>query len=193
MKKLIQLLLFLLMPLMGFLFYINYFESGKKIKENKLNDIKNELPSNESDGNLIKNLKYNVNFDNNTQYIIMSDFSEITYENNTEIVKMSNVTATFVDKNGIPLVITSDSAIYNGSNYNTNFDKNVRVNYIDNVILSDNLDLKFNENIIKIYNNVVYEGIQGIIKSDNVIFDLITKNMKVFMKNSKDKVEGVSK
>ena len=193
MKKLIQLLLFLLMPLMGFLFYINYFESGKKIKENKLNDIKNELPSNESDGNLIKNLKYNVNFDNNTQYIIMADFSEITYENNTEIVKMSNVTATFVDKNGIPLVITSDSAIYNGSNYNTNFDKNVRVNYIDNVILSDNLDLKFNENIIKIYNNVVYEGIQGIIKSDNVIFDLITKNMKVFMKNSKDKVEGVSK
>ena len=181
------------MPLMGFLFYINYFESGKKIKENKLNDIKNELPSNESDGNLIKNLKYNVNFDNNTQYIIMADFSEITYENNTEIVKMSNVTATFVDKNGIPLVITSDSAIYNGSNYNTNFDKNVRVNYIDNVILSDNLDLKFNENIIKIYNNVVYEGIQGIIKSDNVIFDLITKNMKVFMKNSKDKVEGVSK
>jgi hypothetical protein len=193
MKKLIQLLLFLLIPLLGFLFYINYFESDKKIKENKLNDIKKELSSTESDGNLIKNLRYNVNFDNNTQYIIMADFSEITYENNTEIVKMSKVTATFVDKNGIPLVITSDNAIYNGSNYNTNFDKNVRVNYIDNVILSDNLDLKFNENIIKIYNNVVYEGIQGIIKSDNVIFDLITKNMKVFMKNSKDKVEGVSK
>ena len=61
-----------------------------------------------SQNNLIKNLKYQVKFDDNTQYIITAELSEIIYENNVEIVFMQKVTAKFIDQNNLPLKITSD-------------------------------------------------------------------------------------
>ena len=62
------------------------------------------------------------------------------------------------------------------------------VKYLDNTILSDKLDLNFNENIVIIYDNVVYEGLKGNILTDNIVIDLITKNVELFMNNSKKKV-----
>ena len=35
------------------------------------------------------------------------------------------------------------------------------------------------------YENVVYEGLKGTIKADNVKLNLITKNMEIFMQNNK--------
>ena len=106
---------------------------------------------------------------------------------------MQYVTAIFNDKDGIPIIITSKNAIYNNSNYNTKFYDNVKVIYLNNVLLSQKLDVNFNENIIKIYENVVYEGLQGIIKADNVELNLMTKNMEIFMQNNNEKIEISSK
>jgi lipopolysaccharide export system protein LptA len=106
---------------------------------------------------------------------------------------MRNVVAIFSDEKNIPLKITSNQALYNNSNYNSNFSENVKVEYLDNVVLSDKLDINFGENIIKIYENVVYEGLQGTIKADNVVLNLITKNMKIFMQTKGEKVEVLSK
>ena len=64
---------------------------------------------------------------------------------------------------------------------------------MNNKIFSEKLDLNFTENNVSIYENVVYEGLGSIIKADNVKFDLITKNAKIFMNNTKDKVEIISK
>ena len=58
---------------------------------------------------------------------------------------------------------------------------------------SEKLDVNFNENIIKIYENVVYEGLKGTIKADNVKIDLVTKNMEIFMQKNNEKVEISSK
>ena len=65
------------------LFYNTYFKEAKKteidnISNEKKIDLDNEIKSKDGN-NLIKNLKYNVTFDNNKEYIINSDFSEITY------------------------------------------------------------------------------------------------------------------
>ena len=204
MKKLIQLFIFLLLILLSFLFYFYFF------KTNKTSDLKKiELKENssllESDNNLIKNLEYNVAFDDDTKYTITAELSELKYENeiskiqgvpssgNIEIVEMQFVTAIYNDKEGIPLIITSENANYNNSNYNTEFFNNVKVIYLTNVILSEKLDVNFNENIIKIYENVVYEGLQGKIKADNVRLDLTTKNMEIFMQNNNEKIEISSK
>ena len=172
MKKLIQLFIFLILIILSFLFYINFF------KNDKTSDLRE-----------IENLEYNVTFDNNTKYIINAELSELKYENGIEIVEMQYVTAIFNDKEGIPIIITSKNAIYNNSNYNTEFYDNVKVIYLNNKLLSERLNVNFNENIIKIYDNVVYEGLNGTIKSDNVKFDLITKNMEIFMQNNNEKVE----
>ena len=188
MKKLIQLFIFLILILISLSFYINF------IKKDKSTDLKEiELKENssllESDNNLIKNLEYNVTFDNNTKYTITAEFSELRYEDNIEIVEMQFVTAIFNDKDGIPLIVTSKNASYNNSNYNTKFSNNVKVIYLSNILLSEKLDINFNENIIKIYENVVYEGLQGTVKADNVELNLMTKNMEIFMQNNNEKIE----
>ena len=59
--------------------------------------------------------------------------------------------------------------------------------------LSEKLDLNFSENVVTIYNNVIYEGLNGIMKTDNVIINLITKNAEIFMNTPKKKVEMISK
>lgn len=185
MKKLIQLLLLSLIIFISILFYKIYFsnQNDKKIIENK-----KEESTLDNKSNLIKNLEYNVTLDDNSQYAITADESELIYVNNIELVSMSNVTATFFSKDGSILTITSDKAIFNSSIYDTEFRENVIVKYLDNSILSDKLDLNFNENIVTIYDNVIYEGLKGNILTDNIVIDLITKNVELFMSNSKKKV-----
>lgn len=192
MKKLIQLFIFLILIIVSFSFYFNF------LKTNKTSDLKEiEIKKNssllESDNNLIKNLEYNVTFDNNTKYTISAELSELKYEDDIEIVEMQFVTAIFNDKDGIPLIITSKNASYNNLNYNTSFSNNVKVIYLTNVLLSEKLDINFNKNIIKIYENVVYEGLQGTVKADNVKLNLMSKNMEIFMQNDNEKIEISSK
>ncbi len=189
-KKFIQLFLFFLLILISFFFYKKYF-SPSEISQNQDKTKKEILIENEN--NLIKNLRYNVQFDNNTQYTITAELSEIFYKDDIEFVKMQTVFAKFVNEENIPLIIESDSAIYNNSNYNTEFSKNVKVSYLDNKITSKNLNLNFEENIVTIYNDVIYDGMQGLLKADNVIINLINKEMKIFMNELKNKVEIKSK
>ncbi|MBD1153052.1 LPS export ABC transporter periplasmic protein LptC [Pelagibacterales bacterium SAG-MED24] len=186
-KRIIQLVLFLIIIIISTIFYIIYFSENKKTPLKK-NTSDKEL-SNQTQNNLIKNLKYEVKLDQDNQYMITADFSEITYDNNVELVKMQKVIAIFIDKNNIPLTIISDRAIYNNSNYNTNFKDNVRIEYLDNVILADKMDLNFDKNMITIFDNVNYNGSQGTILTDVIKIDLITKKIDIYMNNTKDNVE----
>ena len=192
MKKLIQLSIFLILIIVSFSFYFNFLKTNKTSDLKEI-EIKEDSSLLESDNNLIKNLEYNVTFDNNTKYTITAELSELKYEDDIEIVKMQFVTAIFNDKDGIPLIITSKNASYNNLNYNTSFSNSVKVIYLNNVLLSEKLDINFNKNIIKIYENVVYEGLKGTIKADNVKLNLITKNMEIFMQNNNEKIEVTSK
>ena len=192
MKKFFQLFIILILILLSFLFYLNFLKTDKTSNLKKI-ELKDNSSILDSDNNLIKNLEYNVAFDNDTKYSITAELSELRYEENIEIVEMQFVTAIFNDKDGIPVIITSKNAIYNNSNYNTEFFNNVKVIYLSNVLISEKLDINFNENIIKIYENVVYEGLQGKIKADNVRLDLTTKNMEIFMQNNNEKIEISSK
>jgi len=189
-KKIIQLLLFLLLIIISIIFYINYFQNPSELKIDK--EEKKEV-SIDKQNNLIKNLRYNVNFDDDVQYSITAELSEIFYEQQSEFVRMQIVYARITDENGISLIIESDNAVYNNTNYNTKFYNNVRVKYLGNLITAKNLDLNFAENIVTIKNNVVYEGVQGQLKSDNVIINLITKETEIFMDDKKNKVIVESK
>ena len=187
MKKIIQLFLSLILLIILISFYLFYFKSDKKEVSEVLIEEKNQ--SVENTNNLIKNLRYNVNFDNNTQYMITSDLSELTYENDMEIVKMQKVKAILTDENNLKLFITSNNAIYNNTNYSTNFSNNIKIEYVDNIIYAEKLDLNFDENIVEIYDNVVYQGLKGEIKADKITINLVTKSVAINMKNFDKKVE----
>ena len=175
MKKIIQLSLFSLIVLIGIFFYNEYFINIDTPEKKNLENTENFLSNEKS--NIIKNLRYDVSLDNNTKYNITSDFSELIYIDGTELVKMQNVVAIFIDENNVPLIIKSENAIFNNTTYNTNFSNNVKIRYLDNIIDSNKLDLNFSENIVTIYDNVIYEGLNGVLKTDNVKIHLVTKNV----------------
>tara|TARA_Y100000589_G_C27183077_1_gene641574 strand:+ start:1931 stop:2506 length:576 start_codon:yes stop_codon:yes gene_type:complete len=191
MKKIIQLVLLSFLILIAVVFYNVYLSTPKQIESAVIKDQDQLNTINEN--SVVKNLRYDVKFDDNKQYIITADLSEIGYQNNIEIVNMQRVIAIFIDETNVPLTVTSNKAIYNNTNYNTNFTDNVRVDYENNVILSDNMDINFDDNTITIYENVNYEGLQGIINADNVKIDLITKKIQIYMSNKEKKVEVITK
>ena len=191
MKKVIKLVLFFLLIIVSIIFYKVYFSENKqiKIKENILKEQQITTPEN----NLIKNLKYEVKLDDQKKYTITSDLSEISYEGGKEVVKMQKVIAILLDEKNIPLIVTSELATYNNFTYNTEFKQNVKIEYLDNIILSDKMDFDFNNSLIKIYENVKYDGIQGNIITDNIKIDLITKKIEIYMSNNNDNVEVTAK
>ena len=181
-----------------FIFLISLFLYQKFTLEKDKNDAekiisqKKELNL-DNKNNLIKNLRYDVNFENNTKYNITADTSELIYDDKDEIVKMQVVEAIFTDKGGLPLTITSDYAIFNNTTYNTTFSKNVKIRYIGNKMNSDKLFLNFEKNVVIINDNIIYEGVIGYGKADNIEINLITKDVKIFMNNLDDKIEITSK
>ena len=191
MKKVIKLILFLLLIIISIIFYKIYLSENTKSK------IKVDIPEEEQvanpENNLIKNLKYEVKLNKNNQYAITSDLSEITYENGEEVVKMQKVIAILLNQKNIPLIITSELATYNNFNYNTKFSQNVRVEYLNNIILSDKLEFDYNNSLITIYENVEYDGIQGNIIADNIKIDLFTKKIEIYMSNINNNVEVTTK
>jgi LPS export ABC transporter protein LptC len=189
-KIVIQIILFFLILLICFFFYKKYFATKEDIVENISKD---QIENTENPNNLIKNLKYEVKFENGTQYTITSNLSEITYQGDDEIVLMQIVKAIFKDKDDSILEIISDKAEFNNSTYNTDFNNNVKITYLDNSIQSEKLLLNFEENVVTISDNIIYEGIQGLMKTDNIKIDLISKSVEVFMNNKTDKVEITSK
>lgn len=195
MKKIIQLSIFFFILISVFIFYKTYFYENEK-KKILIRNSENQLVK-QTEDNFIKNLKYEVRLDQNNYYKITSEESEINYVNNTdkgggsneEIVKMSNVRALILEQNNLPIVITAKKAVYNNSNYNTNFREDVLIEYMDYKIFADKMDLNFQKNIIKIFQNVRYIGAENKLTSDNIELNLITKEIDIFMDRKTDNVK----
>ena len=187
MKNLIQFSLVCVIIISSYVFYNKYLSQNDQ-NPPKITVVDENLIK-ESENNKIKNLKYEINLNENNQYIITSAFSELINLDDHELVKMQVVEAKFLDKNQLPLLIRADNANYNNQNYNTNFRNNISIEYMKNKIFSDNLDLNFENNTIKIYGNVMYESEIGMINSDNILINLMTKKIDINMNNEDKNVE----
>ena len=189
----------LLLILIGtiLIFYNLYLKEENKIKIDKqtstdlLEDNTNEMQdnTNQIENNLIKNLKYEITLNQNNDYIIKADLSEIVYKDNTEIIKMYKVEALLIDKDNNTILITSDEATYNNSNYYTNFKNNVEIKYADNIIFAENMILNSENNLISVTDNVKYIASRGAMNADNIEMNLITKKINIFMNNINENVE----
>ena len=196
MKKIAQFIIFLILIISAISFYNIYFKKDETIVYSDLvkkETLEPQVSKKESQSNLIKNLMYDVKFEDNSQYSISSDLSEITYSANDEIVNMQGVIAKIIDENNLSFTIVSNYAVFNNNTYETLFTKNVKITYLDNEISSQKLLLNFDENIVTISENVLYEGLQGLIQTDNIRINLKSKNVEIFMNNSKNKIKITSK
>ena len=187
MKKIIQIILILLILISIIVFKNLYFIDNKnntvselKIPEDKIVQLTNN--------DVIKNLEYQINIDEDNRYIISSEITELIESNDNEILQMTKVKAIILDKDNKPITIKSDNAIYNNRNHNTIFRKNVSIQYMENKIYSDKLDLNFKDKIVRIFDNVNYIGKNGLIYSDNIMINLITKKVDIYMHYKIDNV-----
>lgn len=196
MKKTLQLIILFIIIVLGIFFYNTYLKENQKVENTELiKELREEEESEPKNiqNNLVKNLKYDVKFENNSQYSITADLSELTYIDGEEVLNMNGVKAIIIDENNLLIIITSNQAVFNNNTYKTIFNENVKINYLKNEISSEKLELDFDKNIVTITDNVVYEGVQGFVKTDNIKIYLLTKNVEIFMNDEKKKVQITSK
>lgn len=184
-KIYLQFFLFAIIIILTYSFYKTYFNQEPISKVSK--NIKDESVS-ENKSNIIHNIEYNTKDDEGNSYIIKSKKGEFNLED-PDLILMKDVTAVISIANSTPIKIYSDNAIYNKSNYNTNFYDNVLVNYMVHNIASDNLDLLLEKNLATFSNNIIYKNLNTELEADKIEIDLITKKSKIFMDNKSKKVK----
>ena len=195
-KKIFQYSLLILLFSVSFLFYYKYFfKDDKKVELNKSENIvkkKNpEVNQNDGNKNIIQNLKY-VSEDllGNTYTVIAQ--SATLKEDKISVVQLFEVNAEITRQDQEVIYIYSKTANYNKINNNTVFKGSVNVKYEDQTIVSETLNLNFEDNLIEILDNVYYVNKNTKINADKVEIDLIYKKLKISMINKDNKVSITS-
>ena len=181
-----RVLIFIIVFVLGFFFiYSNIFQ---KEKNNQNLNLEFEKESSTT-SNIIRDIKYSSKDLKGNEYIILADEGEIDLDN-SDIIFLKNVKAfiNLIEKNET-ITVVSDFGKYNTINYDTIFSQNVKIQYQDNTITGDYLDFSMKKNLLIISKNVVYTNPKNILKADVVELDTITKDTKIFMHNSEDKVK----
>ena len=188
-KKIIQFVFGIFFLIIIFLFYDKYFLSNKELSiTQNTNDNFKDL---EVKSNLIQDIKYETIDSNGNKYFIYSKYGEANI-NNPDIILMKNVFARVAIFEKDTIYINSLSAKYNITNYETNFDTDIELKYLDHTIFAENMDLSFQKNFAWLYTNVVYKGYDYELFADKIEIDLITKNSKIYTDNGK-KVKIIKK
>ena len=121
------------------------------------------------------------------QYIISASEGKIDF-NQSNIVFLENVKALIKLNNSKDIEINSSYGKYDTVSYDTIFSKNVVINYEDNKIKGEYLDLSMQRNSIIISRNVVYTNLTNILKADVIEINIGTKDAKIFMYKNDEQV-----
>ena len=177
-KILIQIFLIIVIIVISTLFYLKYI--NKSDQTNKDDEIKKKNVELESiKGNVISDISYESQDFEGRKYLIKSH-KGIVNKNNPNIIEMEKVNAKITLIDGTYITIMSDYAFYDNIKFDTKFSKNIEVKHLEHIIKSDNLVLSFEGNQLEAFNNLTYENLDLIMFADKIIFDLKSKNTKLF-------------
>ena len=187
-KKFLKIVLILSLLIITWFVYSEYFKKDKNLF---YKPIKQKTETEEEvvyNSNIIKDINYTSRDLKGNEYILLAKEGEIDLDN-SDIIFLTDVTAYIkLIKNSELIVITSNYGKYNTINYDTIFSKNVKIDYVDNIITGDYLDFSMMKNLLIISRNVVYKNNENIMKADVIELDTTTKDTKIFMYNSNEQV-----
>ena len=166
-------------------FFSSYYEVDNVVQTENL---KSENIDTKDNINIIENINYSSLDKDGNKYLITAKTGEI-YQNNFNNIRMKNVYAKIIFLDQQTIKIKSNYANYNRETSETLFYDEVLSSYIDNKISSNELQLLFEDKLAKIKDNVVYMSKQGKIEADEVLLDLTTKEAKISMNNSEEKIK----
>ena len=182
-KKFFKIIFFFLLILVLLFVFFKFSEKKKSSLTSEIND--KDIHNN---SNIIKDLFYTSKDLKGNEYSIYAKEGEIDLDN-SDVIFMTNVTAYIkLKKKSETVTITSDYGKYNSINYDTIFSGDVKIEYIDNIITSEYLDFSLIKNLLIISRNVIYKNPKNIMMADVIEMDINTKNTKIFMYNSQEKV-----
>ena len=187
-KIFLKIVLILSLIIITWFVYSKYFKEDK----NKLSQPVNPTSKIEEDAvynsNIIKDINYTSRDLKGNEYILIAKEGEIDLDN-SDIIFLTDVTAYIkLVKNSELIVITSNYGKYNTINYDTIFSKNVKIDYVDNIITGDYLDFSMMKNLLIVSQNVVYKNLENTMKADVIELDTTSKDTKIFMYNSDEQI-----
>jgi len=132
-----QLILFFIIIFIIILFLFKYLI---KTETSDIKKIELSQNSSESFSNSIQDIEYKSNDTLGNQYLIKAKYGEIL-DQNKNLIAMKGVEAQIIFKNYEKIIIVASTAIYNITNYDTNFEDNILIKYGEHEIICNNVDL----------------------------------------------------
>tara|TARA_B100000029_G_scaffold121057_1_gene114377 strand:- start:1315 stop:1902 length:588 start_codon:yes stop_codon:yes gene_type:complete len=188
-KTLIQIFLSILTISITILFFFKYFYNVQETEE--LVDIKKDdrkIIYKETTMDIIENLRFENTDVNGNKFLINAKYGEINTDE-VDVLNLQEVTGIIYMVNKSPINIYSDFAKYNKINFETIFYDNVKINYEENSIKSDNLEIKLDKNLASINGNVVYNNTEVVSYADNIEFNLLKENVIINMFDKEDNIK----
>ena len=203
-KYLIQIVLLILLISLSITIFNYYYKENSVVKKNKINDEKkfSDNTSLTNQQNLIEDIKYTANNTKGDIYEILADTGEASLED-PELMFLTNVKSKIIFDNTEKenIFLTSNFANFNTKTFETTFLKNVKIIRHNEIITGDQLYMVFDvdekntqndpnkeQNILRMSHNVLFQKPGYEMKADVLEIDLITKNLKIYMHNSSNKV-----
>ncbi len=183
--KLIQVSLLLLVLVILFSTYLN-----KNINERNV-DLNNIVEKNKNNVNLKieedENIFYNIEYSgidlSGNRYILRSKEAR-SKKLNQEIINMKEVNAIFYFKDGSILNVNSKFGIYNNQTLDMKFNEEIVALYNKSKLYANNAEYLNSEGSIKISDNVKVIDAKGNLDADELIFDLKKQTLNIASKRN---------
>ena len=214
-KITIQLILLVVLIILSIIFYNKYFFDqkleNKEITKIEVEEKKKQKDDKKTDNsNIIENLKYTSKDLLGNTYIVEAVSAKFfdKQEKNEMLeedalsgqvvgienkIRLSDVRAKIIQKNNNIIYIKSKIADYDKVSNNTIFRDDANILYEEQKIDANLIKLDFLNNFIEILENVHYINENTSVFADKVEIDLVTKRLKISMKEKNDKVFITSK
>lgn len=194
-KKSLQFSLVILLILSSVIFYKKFFEKNLDLTEENLIEEKmfNEnFDDNTENSNVVETLKYTSQDLIGNTYVIDAESAKFERDGKENII-LFKVYAEIIRQDTETIKIYSDTANYNKKNNDTVFKKAVSIEYGDQTIKAEVVQLNFSENLIEIIENVHYMNNETKMYADKVELDLLKKKMKITMNDQNDNIQITGK
>ena len=178
-KKKLRITQFFLLIFALLIIYLTYY--NKEIDNTDVTDsapIKETLKDNKEDEDLFFNIEYTGLDLRGNRYLLKSEKARLD-ELKPEIVYMDIVHAIFYFKDNTILYIWSDKGVYNNKNFDMEFSKNVKAEYMDSILFAEKANYSNTENYLSIYENVRINDIQGNLIADKLLFDIKKQKLDI--------------
>ena len=172
-KIFIQIFLAVLILFISFTVYQKYFKRSPSLDTEVINQ------ENINQENTLVNITYESIDNLGRKYIITAENGTFD-ENEPDLIFMLNVIANIYLEDNTVIYIKSSKAEYNSLNYDTKFQENIEVNFLNHNFFCNNLNIFFKDNLLEAFNDLIYKNLDIIMSADKIEVNLLTKNSKIF-------------